>query len=95
MLLPFDDTTKGDLTIFWELFTVIPCEPKHLSYACLVHCKPITHGFRDLSYGITRQPKKKKMFRSLFFVSLIGFYNGKTHNNFKVKEGSNFDVILV
>ena len=25
-----DDTAKRDLTIFWELFTVIPCMPKHL-----------------------------------------------------------------
>ena len=25
-----DNTAKGGLTIFWELFTVIPCAPKHL-----------------------------------------------------------------
>ena len=26
-----DDTAKGGLTIFWELFTVIPYPPKHLN----------------------------------------------------------------
>ena len=26
-----DDTIKGGLTIFWELFTVIPCAPRHLN----------------------------------------------------------------
>ena len=25
-----DDTAKGGLTIFWGLFTVIPCAPNHL-----------------------------------------------------------------
>ena len=25
-----DDSAKGGLTIFWELFTVIPCAPKYL-----------------------------------------------------------------
>ena len=25
-----EDTTKGGLTIFWELFTVIPCAPRKL-----------------------------------------------------------------
>ena len=28
-----DDTAKGGLTIFWELFTVIPCTPK--DFKCL------------------------------------------------------------
>ena len=25
-----DDSAKGGLTQFWELFTMIPCEPKYL-----------------------------------------------------------------
>ena len=25
-----DDTAKGGLAQFWELFTVIPCAPRHL-----------------------------------------------------------------
>ena len=29
-----DHTAKGGLTIFWELFTVIPCSPKHLKRYC-------------------------------------------------------------
>ena len=28
--IKLDDTTEGGLTIFWEHFTMIPCEPKHL-----------------------------------------------------------------
>ena len=27
---PIDDSTKGALTQFWELFTMIPCAPKYL-----------------------------------------------------------------
>ena len=27
-ILAIDDTAKGGLTQFWELFTVIPCAPK-------------------------------------------------------------------
>ena len=26
-----DDSAKGCLTQFWELFTMIPCAPKHLN----------------------------------------------------------------
>ena len=42
VLVSLDDTAKGDLAIFWEHFTVIHCAPKHISYAYLVHCNPLT-----------------------------------------------------
>ena len=30
MIVVIDDTTKVGLTIFWELFTVVPYAPNHL-----------------------------------------------------------------
>ena len=34
-----NDTSKGGLTIFWELFPVIPCAPKHLKLQCDCYLK--------------------------------------------------------
>ena len=29
-IVTIDNAAKGGLTMFWELFTVIPCAPNHL-----------------------------------------------------------------
>ena len=36
-----DDTAKGGLTRFWELFIVIPCAPKDFKHSYHCHLKTI------------------------------------------------------
>ena len=57
-LLPFamDDTTKGGPTLFWELFTVIPCAPKDFKrcYLNTIGSEITNEGSLELEKAILR-----------------------------------------
>ena len=89
-----DNTAKGDLTIFWELFTPIPRAPKHLKMTVPL----VSHIGNSLRFAIVPVVKifeKKWGHRENLGESGGQIFKGSDREKFSTLATSNIRLLLL